>query len=53
MPLLDSLGAPREGRPAGVELTFCVFLSGDSGRGRDGRDLGRKAGLGARPGPTD
>lgn len=36
-----------------MDFRFCAFLSGDSGRGRDGRALGRKAGLGARPGPTD
>ena len=35
-----------------VEL-FWARRRGDSGRGREGRDLGRKAGLGARPGPTD
>lgn len=53
MPPLECWEAPNERRPAGVETRFCVFLSGDSGRDRDGRGLGRKAGLGARPCPTD
>lgn len=52
-PLLENFGAPRDGLPTGVELTFCIFLRGDSGLGKDGRDLGRNAGLAARPGPTD
>lgn len=52
-PAFDNFGAPNEGRPWGVEVTFCTFRKGDSGLGREGRDFGRKAGLGARPGPID
>ena len=48
--LCDSMFS--EGRvPAGV--AFCALRKGDSGRGNDGRVFGRKAGLAARPGPTD
>lgn len=50
--LLESFGAPIEGRPEGVEVAFWAFRNGDSGRGNDGLDLALK-GLGARPGPTD
>lgn len=50
---LDNLGAPIEGRPTGVEVLFWVFRRGDSGLGSEGRDLGLKAGLAARPGPRD
>ncbi len=50
--LWESFGAPIEGRPKGVKLTFWVFRNGDSGRGNDGLDLAL-TGLGARPGPTD
>ena len=49
----ENRGAPIDVRPVGVEVAFCAFLKGDSGRGSDGRDLGFNAGLGARPGPTD
>lgn len=53
IPFLVNFGAPREGLPAGVAITFWVFRSGDSGLGNDGRDLGRSEGLVGRPGPTD
>lgn len=51
--LFNNFGPPNEGRPCGVEVTFCAFRRGDSGLGSEGRDLGRNAGLGARPGPID
>lgn len=56
MPLspFDNVGAPSEGRLAGVvDVAFCAFRRGDSGRGKDGRDRGFNAGLAALPGPTD
>ena len=51
--LLDSLGAPIEGRAGGVDTAFWAFRKGDSGRGKDGLCFGLKSGLRARPGPTD
>ena len=51
--LLDSFGAPIEGRVVGVDIAFCAFRNGDSGRGRDGLCLGLKSGLRARLGPMD
>lgn len=51
--LLESLGAPTDGRVVGVEPAICGLLNGDSGRGSDGLNLGLKSGLRARPGPTD
>lgn len=53
IPFLVNFGAPREGLPPGVAITFWVFRSGDSGLGNDGRDLGGSEGLVGRPGPTD
>lgn len=49
----ENLGAPIDGRPTGVELTFWVLRRGDSGLGNEGRDFGRVAGLTALPGATD
>ena len=51
--LLESFGAPIDGRVVGVEVAFCAFRDGDSGRGREGLCLGLKSGLRARLGPTD
>lgn len=51
MLLFENFGAPREGRPMGVELMFWVLRKGDSGLGSEGRDFCRNAGLAARPGP--
>ncbi len=45
MMLLDSFGAPIEGRTEWVDTMFCVFRKGDSGRGKDGLDFGLKSGL--------
>lgn len=49
----DVPAPPRERRPAGVDAAFCCLRTGDSGLGREGLDFGLKAGLVARPGPTD
>ena len=43
-------GAPIDGRGAGV---IWPFLTGDSGRGNEGRGAFFPTGLEARPGPTD
>ena len=51
--VFGNLAAPRDVRPTGVEIGFWLFRNGDSGRGRDGRDLGRNAGLAALPRPMD
>ncbi len=56
-PFFDTL-PPKEGRPIGVDRPFdagsrfCCFRKGDSGRGREGLDLGLSWGLAIR-GPTD
>ena len=50
---LENLGAPIEGRPDGVDMTFWALRRGDSGRGSEGRDLALKAGLATRPGAID
>ena len=51
--LLDNCGPANDGRPAGVDIKVGAFRKGDSGLGRDGRDLGFICGLAALPGPTD
>lgn len=50
---LEKLGAATEGLLIGVEIGFWVLRSGDSGLGREGRDLGFSAGLAALRWPTD
>jgi len=53
MVLFENCGPTSDGRPAGVDIRVGAFRRGDSGLGRDGRDLGLKCGLAALPGPTD
>lgn len=49
----EKFGTTFDGLPIGVAMAFWVLRSGDSGRGKDGRDLGFSAGLAALRGPTD
>lgn len=42
-----------DGLEAGVDARVGGLRRGDSGLGREGRDLGLNCGLGALPGPTD